>query len=425
VLVSERAELLFVSTRFLFPVDSGGKIRTTQILRGLKGGRFRVVLASPANAELAARHAAEIAEICDELVWWPQPQRGSLFQYTRLRYLAGSLPIPVRTDRQTEGIALVDRLLRRAPAVAVFDFAHAAVLAPEHIPCPSVVFTHNVEAEIFKRHLEVAGNLPMRIVWRNQYAKMRRFEREALRRFDVVVAVAERDARAFAQDYGVVNTFVIPTGVDLEYFSYTPPERENEVVFCGSMDWLPNQDGITWYLEEVWQHVAKRAPDARMTVVGRAPPQRLVAEAARRGLNWRFTGFVDDVRPFVRGAAVSVVPLRVGGGTRLKVYEAMAIGTPLASTAVGVEGLPLTPGAHYLLADDAKALGNAVSELLTNPPVRDSISRAAREYVETRFSYRVAAKRFEEACEQAIDMKTHGLSVNTSVSRRPIEARSL
>ena len=398
-------ELLFVSTRFLFPVDSGGKIRTTQILRGLKGGEFRIVLLSPASSVLAETYANELKQVCDEFRWWPEPKRKRPFKYTRMRHLASALPIPVRTDRQRAGIELVKEGLEQAPAVAVFDFLHAAVLAPPQIPCPSVMFTHNVEAEIFRRHRDVARNPLLRSVWQNQYRKMSHFERTALQRFDVVVAVADRDSEHFAAAYGVDRPYVIPTGVDLEFFSWRAPERDREVVFCGSMDWMANQEGIAFFMDEIWDRVVKVFPEAKMTVVGRAPPDRLVDLARSRNLNWRFTGFVDDVRPFVQGSAVSVIPLRVGGGTRLKVYEAMAMGSPVVSTSIGVEGLPVNAGEHYLRADTPKEMAAAIVSLLEDRERRQHLASAARRFVEENFSYEIAARSFEDACRLAISRR--------------------
>lgn len=398
----EKPTLLFVSTRFLLPVDSGGKIRTTQILRGLKGGRFRIVLVSPATSELARNHATELQELCDEFHWWIPPRRSPLFHYTRLRHLASPLPIPVRTDRHAAGRRLVRELLEGLrPSLAVFDFAHAGVLAPDALPCPSVMFTHNVEAEIFRRHLDVAKNPVTRALWANQHRKMLAYEADVLRRFDVVVAVSDRDAGFFKSEYGVEKVFVIPTGVDLDYFAYAPPRKRADIVFCGSMDWLANQEAVVHFMDEGWSAVTARVPDAQMTVVGRSPPPALVAEAARRGLRWRFTGYVEDVRPYVQGA-VSVLPLRVGGGTRLKVYEAMAMGSPLVSTSIGVEGLPVNAGEHYVLAESAADIGRAAAELLLDDRRREEISLNARKYVEHHCSYRIAAKVFEEACEAAM-----------------------
>lgn len=319
----------------------------------------------------------------------------------RARYLADRLPVPVRTDWSAAGRAVVDAALARRPDVAVFDFLHAAVLAPEQLRVPSVMFTHNVETEIFARHLEAARNPLMRAMWRSQHGKMQRFETQALRRFDVVVAVSDRDAKQFSTSYGVREPVVIPTGVDLDFFRWAPPSRDREVVFCGSMDWLANQDGIDFFLDEIWARIVREVPDARMTVVGRAPPAGLVERARRFGDAWSFTGFVDDVRPHLQGAAVSVIPLRVGGGTRLKVFEAMAMGSPVVSTTLGVEGLPVTPGEHFLLADDPEAFAGAVVGLLRDAARRESLSAVARELVESRFSYRAAAQVFEQACELA------------------------
>lgn len=395
-------DLLFVSTRFLFPVDSGGKIRTTQVLRGLKSGKFRVVLVSPATEALVARYQNEISQVCDEFHWWPAPSRGPLFHYTRMRFLPGALPIPVRTDRHPKGLTTVAGLLAKRPSIAVFDFAHAAVLAPPEIHCASLMFTHNVEAEIFKRHVEVAENPLTRMIWNNQYHKMLAFEKRSLQIFDVVVAVSDRDGEQCEQDYAIEKPYVIPTGVDLDFFAYSPPERDRDVVFCGSMDWMANQEAVSFFMDKIWDEVIDRVPDARMTIVGRAPPDSLVQEAKRRDLNWQFTGFVDDVRSHMQGAAVSVIPLNVGGGTRLKAYEAMAMGIPIVSTSIGMEGLPVEPGRHYLCADNPADFAAAVVGLLNDADARSRMAEEARVFVGQNFSYVVAARAFQEACTLAI-----------------------
>jgi len=400
--VTATQDLLFVSTRFLFPVDSGGKIRTTQVLRGLKGGKFRVVLVSPATEALVSRYQDEIGQVCDEFHWWPEPSRGPLFKLTRMRFLPGPLPIPVRTDRHPGSLTTIAELLARKPSVAVFDFAHAGVLAPSVFECASVMFTHNVEAEIFRRHTDVATNWVHRAIWSNQYRKMHDFEKRSLQKFDVVIAVADRDSDQFVQDYSIKIPFVIPTGVDLDFFAYCAPQRDRDVVFCGSMDWMANQEGVSFFMDKIWGDVIKHVPDARMTIVGRAPPDSLVQESKRRNLNWNFTGFVDDVRPYMQGAAVSVIPLNVGGGTRLKAYEAMAMGNPIVSTSIGMEGLPVEPEQHYLRADDPTDFAAAVVSLLNDEGARIRMAQDARAFVEKNFSYTVAATAFEKASELAI-----------------------
>lgn len=394
--------LLFVSPRFLFPVDSGGKIRTTQILRGMKGGRFRIKLLSPTSPGLEARHRADLASVCDEFRGWPRATNGLAGRIKRAWHLLDELPMPVRTDLSHAGRRLVAGALSEAPDVVVIDFLHAAVLAPDRLPVPSLLFTHNVEAQIFQRHLEVARNAVMRQLWRNQLRKMRAYEARTLGRFDVVVAVSEQDARLFERDYGVPGAHVIPTGVDLDFFRHAPPSRSLDIVFCGSMDWLANQGAMRYFMDEVWDRIVVEVPGATMTVVGRAPPASLVNEAARRRLRWRFTGFVEDVRDIVAGAAVSVVPLLVGGGTRLKVFESMAMGPVVVSTSIGVEGLPVTHGRNCVVADEPQAMAGAVVGLLKDAERRDAMSREARRFVEEQCGHLVAARSFEQACLRAM-----------------------
>lgn len=404
--MSERPRLLFVSPRFVFPADSGGKIRTTQVLRGLKGGAFDVTLVSPSSAREAADHAASIARACDRFVWWPEARNGRFRRLRRLVHLASPLPLPVADDRSAAGRRLVAGELANGYDVAVFDFPHAAVLAPTAIAPASVLFTHNIESEIFRRHAEVTANPLMRWVWRDQLRKMLAFEGEVLRRFDVVVAVSERDERVFRADFGAVNVRTIPTGVDVDYFDYSAPAAAPVVVFTGAMDWAANIDGIAFLMDEVWPLVRAEVSEARMVVVGRNPPPLLVAKAKGRGLPWTFTGFVDDVRLHVHRAAAYVIPLRVGGGTRLKVFEAMAMGCPIVSTTIGVEGLPVTADEHYLRADDAPAFARGIVRLLRDRPLGRELSQRARDHVAAGFSFTIAARAFEAHCLEAIALRS-------------------
>jgi polysaccharide biosynthesis protein PslH len=400
---SRRPLLLFISPRFLFPTDNGGKIRTVQILRGMKGGAYEIALASPAPPEGRDRFAADLAAVCDRWVAWPEPRRGPTFQVTRMRHLLSRLPVPVATDRSRPGRRVVAAELARGPDVVVFDFPHSAILAPDVLGASSVLLTHNVEGEIFRRHAEVAASRVKRIVWRNQLRKMERFESDTVRRFNTVVAVSERDAAYFREAYGIARAEVIPTGVDLDFFNYVPPGGSECVAFTGSMDWMANIDALDFFLEEVWDLVVREVPRARMKVIGRNPPGFLAEKARARGAAWELTGFVEDIRPHVRGCSAYVIPLRVGGGTRLKAFEAMAMGCPVVSTSIGVEGLPLQPDRHYLRADTAPDLASALVRLLREAALRERIAREARRYVEESCSFLHAARAFEAICRRTAE----------------------
>lgn len=398
-----KPRLLFVSPRHLIPADSGGKIRTRDVLMGLKGGRFEVTLVAPCIASRAQTDRAQIERLCDRFVHWQDAERGALFNLMRLRHVLSALPIPVATDRSAAAVRCIRAELAKKPDVVVVDFPHTGVLVPDFAGVPSVMFTHNVEAEIFRRHADVAKNAAQRILWRDQTRKMVRFEQSELARYEAVVAIAERDKTHFETHYGLRNVATIPTGVNLEMYAYqAPPEDEHQrIMFSGSMDWLANRDAIEFFMNDVWARIAQARPGAQFTVIGRSPPAKLIELAKERKLRWTFTGFVDDVQPYIRAAQICVIPLRVGGGTRLKVYESMAMGCPVVSTAIGVEGLPIAAGTHYELADTPAEFAAAVVRLLDNPARRRELAQNARAYVEANFSHKSVARIFEDICLSA------------------------
>lgn len=371
----------------------------------MKGGVFEIFLASPAPGDVG-RFGAEIAGVCDRFLSWPEIVPGRL---ARVASVLGALPVAVASDRSAAGSAVLAAALAERMDVVVVDFPHAAVLLPggtnagtnAGINAASVMFTHNVEAEIFERHAELARGA-MRLVWRSQAAKMRRFEGDVLRRFDTVIAVSSRDADALTRRYGLGDVASIDTGVDLDFFALRPPPAEpvSEIVFTGTMSWPANAEGIGWLMDEVWPLVVAARPEARAVIVGRGAPDALVARA--KGLHWRFTGFVDDIRPHVAGAQVYVIPLRVGSGTRIKAFEALAMGRPVVSTTVGVEGLDIADGVHFLAADTAETFAAAILRLLGEADLRARLARDARALVEEKCSWAHVARQFEAICTRAL-----------------------
>lgn len=403
-----RPRLLFVSPQFLFPADAGGKIRTSGILRGMKGGHFEITLVSPATTEQPRRFARELCEICDRFLFWPASKSNKFFgALKRVAALASRLPASVALDRSRAATTLIADMLATQPDVVVADFIHAAVLFNRVPPVGSVVFTHNVEAEIFARHAKTAENPFARMIWRAQRRKMAEFEARHLPAFAKVIAVSDRDLSFFLETYGVRGAEIIPTGVDFDYFSMlaSPPPavvdpRGGHLIFTGSMDWPANIDAIQYCMNEIWPLIVMARPEARLTIVGRDPPGALVDKARTRGFNWQFTGFVDDVRPFIRDADLYIVPLRVGGGTRIKIYEAMAMRRPVVSTSIGVEGLPVEEGNHFRRADTAVAFAETVLQLLAAPPQGAEMAENAYDFILKRYSTRRVARIFEEICKR-------------------------
>jgi glycosyltransferase involved in cell wall biosynthesis len=266
----------------------------------------------------------------------------------------------------------------------VVDFPHAGVLVPDRIEAASVMFTHNVEAEIFERHAVRAKGL-WRVVWTNQSRKMARFEGDTLRRFGTVVAVSARDAAVLSKRYGLARVEEIDTGVDLEFFAAAPPGMAADpghdggtLVFTATMSWAANVEGIHFLLDEVWPALVAARPEIRAVIIGRNPPASLAAKIKERGLNVTLTGFVDDIRPYVAQSHVYVIPLSVGSGTRIKAFEAMAMGRPVISTSLGIEGLDVTDGEHFLRADSAEAFHDGILSLLGDAALRDRIAICAR-----------------------------------------------
>ena len=296
-------------------------------------------------------------------------------------------------------------IVKRAKAgkvdLIVCDFLAPAANVPFEVDCPTLLFQHNVEAMIWKRHYEVQTNVIKKAYLFWQWLKMRAFERNMCRRFDSVVAVSSEDREQIQNEYGVESVFDVPTGVDTKFFRPSGNEQTeaHNIVFTGSMDWLPNEDAISYFTEQVMPRIRQAIPDVTLTVVGRNPYQRLL-ELAKRDSSVVVTGRVDDVRPYMERAAAYVVPLRIGGGTRLKIYEAMAMEKAIVSTTIGAEGLPLKDGAELLLADTAESFAEAVVRVLNDKPLAQALGIRAAATVREQFGWEKVAERFGRICEE-------------------------
>ncbi|MGE3512275.1 MAG: glycosyltransferase [Vicinamibacterales bacterium] len=413
-------QILWLKSDLLLPLDKGGKLRTWHLMRYL-AREHRITYLAFAEPDVSAASIEGMHEVAAEIVTIPRRdpvKRSPAFFADVLYRLLDPLPYAVGKYRSRAYRAAIERLLRtRDFNLIVCDFLPPAVNLPSRLPCPAVLFTHNVESDIWRRHAETARG-PLAAVYRSQWRRMSRFEGRALARFDRVLVVSDADRDTFARLYPETRTRpvdVVATGVDTSYFAPAQsPPSSRELVFTGSMDWLPNEDAMLHFCRTILPLVRAEEPDTRLTIVGRAPtpPVRRLA-----GTGVTVTGRVEDVRPYLDAAAVVVVPLRIGGGTRLKIFEAMAMGKAVVSTTVGAEGLPVTHDRDLLLADDPPAFAAAVVQLLRDVPRRRAMEAAARAHVVARHDWAVVSRDLDAALRAAADGASRSRSTGTTAPR--------
>jgi len=408
--------ILCVRTELLHPIDKGGKIRTYGTLRELMK-EHHITYLTLDNGQADRQTVRRSSEYCHELIrirHEPTPKFSPRFYLELAINLASPLPYAIALYRSTEMEQRIRKLLymkRKGFDLILCDFLMPDINLPRPHEVPSVIFQHNVEAMIWERHTRVQRNPLKKLFFRNQWKKMERYEREACHQYDHVIAVSEDDANDFRQRYGLTAVTAVPTGVDTQFFSPsgTVQRQPKNLVFVGSMDWMPNQDAVRWFVDQMWPMIRRAEPTATFTVVGRRPPP-FVQELCMRDNGIEVTGTVEDVRPYLEQATATVVPLRVGGGTRLKIYEAMAMARPTVSTSIGAEGLSVSDGEELYLADDPETFVRRVLQLLADPDAGDRMGQAAQERVRRDFGWEAAARPFIETCEQVVRDRVAGIA---------------
>jgi glycosyltransferase involved in cell wall biosynthesis len=396
-------KILWVKAGKLLPIDTGGKIRSFNLLRRLQGCHT-VTLLSYYFGEKDPEYEAELIRRLPGAVPLPIPSpledlfRGVLHY---LRRLPNSAPYAVTkfTAREVRQL-LAEWLEDHRFDVAVCDFLSASLNFPPPLRTPTVLFQHNVESVLWQRQAIHEPNPLKRWAYRIEAAKMTRYERSAVRRFQQVIAVSDEDREQMREMTDPSRITVLPTGVDLEQYQTVPlaDSLEPVVLFLGSMDWEANIDGVEYFCREIWHRVLAEVPGAKFQIVGRNPHARVKRLASD---SIEVTGTVPSVIEYLRRAAVFVVPLRVGGGTRLKIYEAMAMAKPVVSTVIGAEGLDVHDGENILLADDPEAFANGVVRILKDPDLQRRLGSAAVRLA-SRYDWSVVAERFADVLERAI-----------------------
>src|SRR5258708_2422079 len=379
-------KFLLTLPRPLFPADTGGKIRSLNIFARLakRAEIHAVSFADPAYDIAAITEMRQIFASYTPVFWREAKKHSRAFYTEVLANQFNPLPYFLGKCNRPHFRSAVEKLAACQHFDLVFcDFLHTAVPLLEFSFRPRVVFEHNVEFLLRKRKWAAEKHPLRKLVFGAEWRKAQKIEAKVCRSFDHVIAVSKDDQQAIQNEFAVKRVSTLPTGVDTDFFRPADDRQQHHaqpgrLVFVGSMDWDPNEDGIIWFLREIYPRIRQEAPDAKFSIVGRSPSSRLCAIAAREP-GVEITGRVPDVRPYLSRSEVVVVPLRAGGGTRIKIPEAMAMAKAVVSTPVGAEGLPFQDGQEILIAGHPEQFAQSVVQLLKNPSLRASIGTAARQ----------------------------------------------
>ena len=396
---TRRLKVLVLDEEIPYPLNAGKRIRTWNLLQRLAARHDVCLLCYGAPKDAVA--ASEAKGIRLRTVRPQANLEGWRFYLALLRNLFSRYPFSVTKHYSDRFQRALDLLLEEES----WDLIHCewtpyARFLRDGCRVPVVIATHNVESQIWARRATHSTNAIGRFFFRTQEWKMRSFERKVLRRAAMVTAVTPADAETF-QSWGVASVSLVPNGVDLESFSFAPDaERDDEILFLASLDWFPNVDALDYFLKDVFPLVRNVLANATLRIVGRKPPDSLKQRLAGiAGVD--FVGEVEEVNSFLDRAGIVVVPLRIGGGSRLKILEALAGAKAVVSTSVGAEGLGLVPGKHLLIADSPREFAKCICELSASPAARHRLGQNGRELMVERYGWNGIATRLETVWMEA------------------------
>lgn len=405
-------KVLFLSQIVPYPPHGGVLQRGYNVLREL-GGRAEVALCAyvhpdemPTPEAVAASRQAMLGfcQTVDYVSLWPK--QSAVHRVAALALSAtSSTPFSVIAHRS----ASLRRIIAARTAATRFDVIHVDTLAlmpfvPPSSDAGTVLTHHNIESSLMERRAHAERQLLARAFLTREARKLRAYERFAARTCDVNITVSTPDAELLKGLAPEARTWVVPNGVDTSYFMPDGTAEEPALIYAGGMNMFANRDAVTYFVREIWPQIRAAVPGVRFYAVGQDPPAELRA-FADTDPQITVTGKVPDVRPFIRRAAIYVVPLRVGGGTRLKVLDGLSLGKAMVSTTIGCEGIAVTPGTHLLVADEPARFAHHVVSLLQQPEARRRLGAAGRALIEERYAWPVIGGQLMAAYEDAMSRK--------------------
>ena len=404
--------ILFLSQIVPYPPHGGVLQRGYNVLRQL-GQRAAVDLlafvhpdALP-NQDSLAQSRVELGKFCSSLRYFPLWVKRSPI-HMAVAVAAGtvsSTPFSMIAHRSREYQAQVTAALTGS----TFDVVHVDTIALTQFvdvarpPKAATVLTHhNIESMLLERRAQVEPRRLARRFLQREGAKLAAAEAAVAPRFDLNIVMSAADRDALMSRAPGVRASVVSNGVDTDYFTPAPERETPALIYGGGMNMFANRDAVLYFLTAIWPRIRSKRPDVKFFAVGQDPPRELLA-VAERDPQVVVTGYVADIREYIWKAAVYVVPLRVGGGTRLKVLDAMAMGKAMVSTTIGCEGIEVVPGTHLQIADTPEAFADETLALLSNADRRRTVGSAARSLVERKYSWPVIGDHLYAAYDEAIE----------------------
>jgi glycosyltransferase involved in cell wall biosynthesis len=392
-------KILDITSRLPYPLVDGARICMYQLVYGLAAHGHDVHVVAVEEEESDPGPLSGFSTVHMVPITNPSQAVGALAT------LFNPNPYTQLKRERKEVYALLDRLQREIGFdVVIADQAHIAqygAYMKRTYGLPYLLRCHNVESEIYKRHVGTLRNPFMRFYVDLQARRWERFEEEQMRVADACVAITRRDEEAIERMAPGVRVATVPAAVDLEAFPYNDPEHRdrNTMILLGNMGWLPNRDAALWFGGEIYPLINERRPDAVAYVVGENPPLSGLPVSD----NFRVMGRVPSIAPYYGQIAIGLIPLKVGGGMRVKMVEMMSAGLPIVSTSQGAEGNEAVPGEHYLRADTPREFADAVLRLLGDERERERLARAARKFVSETYSVEHTSRKLESLIFEAIE----------------------
>lgn len=392
--------ILFLSLWFPFPPDNGSKMRVYNLLRAL-AQRHTITLLSFVNQgeEIQPQGLRDICRTIHTVAWKPyQPLRG--------KALLGLLSMTPRFLLDTDSPAMrqlvCEELAHSRYDVVIGSQLGAAVYIAETQNIARIF--EEVEVGVYQGRLQASRGLT-RLRHALTWAKHRRFLQRLLSRFDACTVVSHLEQRWLAE-MGIepARIALIPNGIPLDWYSGVEPDPQpDRLIFTGALTYFANYNAMAYFLEHVYPLIRAGHPQVRLAITGRTNGVDIASLPADDSVT--FTGYVPNIRPLVAGSGVCIVPLLEGGGTRLKILEAMALGTPVVATSKGAEGLEATHGEHILIADDPADFARCVIQVLTDPELRARLAMNARQLVQSRYDWAPIGQRFAALVEEVVERR--------------------